>query len=252
MPTALIAEDEHILRSHLRQRLVDAWPELVIVAEAEDGEQALEHFEQFKPDIVFLDIRMPRLTGLEVARELAGRARVVFITAYDEYAVAAFEEGAIDYLLKPVTPERVAKLVARLKLADESIASSANETTQALLAAVNRALGRGPETQWIRATVGSTTRMIAVADVLFFKSDAKYTVVRTASGEALIRKTIQELLSELDSTVFWQIHRSTIVRVDAIDRIERDGGQSASLWLKALPESPLIVSRAFVHLFRST
>jgi len=252
MPTALIAEDEHILRSHLRQTLVEAWPELVIVGEAEDGEQALERFEQLKPDIVFLDIRMPRLTGLEVAREIAGKARVVFITAYDEYAVAAFEEGAVDYLLKPVAPERVAKLVSRLRLADESATSLASESTQALFTAVRRALGREAETQWIRATVGSTTRMIALTDVLYFKSDAKYTVVRTATGEALIRKTIQELLLELNPAVFWQIHRSTIVRVDAIDRIERDGAQGATLWLKALPQTPLVVSRTFVHLFRST
>ncbi len=250
MPTALIAEDEHILRSHLRQILADAWPQLSIVGEADDGEQALELFEQLKPDIVFLDIRMPRLTGLEVAREIAGRAQVVFITAYDEYAVAAFEEGAVDYLLKPVAPERVAKLVGRLKLAAETARNPAHERTQALLTAVNRALGRDPDTQWIRATVGSTTRMIAVADVLYFKSDGKYTLVRTANGEALIRKTVQELVAELDPAVFWQIHRSTIIRVDAIDRIVRDGGQNATLWLKALPDNPLVVSRAFLHLFR--
>jgi len=252
MVTALIAEDEHILRAHLRQRLLAAWPELSIVGEAENGEQALELFEQHAPQIVFLDIRMPRMSGLEVARELAGRARVVFITAYDEYAVAAFEEGAVDYLLKPVSAERVDKLVQRLKSATSIGEPPMSGVTEALLAAVNQVLGRNPDAHWIRATVGNTTRMISLDDVLYFKSDRKYTVVRTAGGEALIRKTIQELTCELDSSTFWQIHRSTIVRVDAIDRIERDGNQNAQLWLKAMPEVPLVVSRAFVHLFRST
>jgi DNA-binding LytR/AlgR family response regulator len=251
MTSALIAEDEHLLRRHLRQRLSDAWPQLDIVAEAEDGEQALELFERFTPDIVFLDIRMPRLTGLEVARKIAGRAAVVFITAYDEYAVAAFEEGAVDYLLKPIAAERVAKLVSRLKASAALPEEATRAATQTLLKAVNRVLNRDPDTQWIRASIGNTTRMIAMADVLYFKSDGKYTLVRTMRGEALIRKTIQELLAELDPAAFWQIHRGTIVRVDAIDRIERYGTQNATLWLKPLPDSPLVVSRAFVHLFRS-
>ena len=251
MVTALIAEDEHILRAHLRQRLLAAWPELSIVGEAQDGEQALELFQQHAPQIVFLDIRMPRMTGLEVARELAGRTRVVFITAYDEYAVSAFEEGAVDYLLKPVSPERIDKLVQRLKGATSTSAPPLSGVTEALLAAVNQVLGRNPDAHWIRATVGNTTRMIALDDVLFFKSDSKYTLVRTVGSEALIRKTIQELATELDAAIFWQIHRSTIVRVDAIDRVERDGNQNAQLWLKAMPEAPLVVSRAYVHLFRS-
>jgi DNA-binding LytR/AlgR family response regulator len=251
MPTALIAEDEQLLRRHLRQSLCDAWPQLDIVGEAEDGEQALELFEKLKPDIVFLDIRMPRLNGLEVAKTIAGRATVVFITAHDEYAVAAFEEGAVDYLLKPIAAERVAKLVGRLKTLSTVSAGATREAAQTLLKAVNRALNRDPDAKWIRASIGKTTRMIATADVLYFKSDGKYTLVRTMSGEALIRKTIQDLLMELDPAAFWQIHRGTIVRVDVIDRIERDGTQTGTLWLKPLPNSPLVVSRAFMHLFRS-
>ena len=244
MPTALIAEDEPMLRAQLRSRLAEAWPELAIVAEAENGEQALALFDAHAPDVVFLDIRMPVLTGVDVARQLAGRAHVVFVTAYDEYAVAAFEEGAVDYLLKPVSAERIAKVVARLK--DRLAATPMDLST--LLAKL--AARDGGALKWVRASLGSAMKMIAVDDVLYFQAEDKYTKVVTTDGEALIKKPIKELYEELDHDAFWQIHRATIVSLRAIARVERDWRDQPLIHQKNRPET-LTVSRTFAHRFKA-
>lgn len=217
MPTALIAEDEPLLRAQLRTRLAEAWPDLRIVAEAANGEEAQRQYDRHAPDVVFLDIRMPVRSGLDVARSIAGRCHVVFVTAYDEYAVAAFEEGAVDYVLKPVTPERVAKLVARLK----TRLAQAPLDIAALVARLAERDTGGP-LRWIRASLGAAMKLIPTEDVLYFQAEDKYTKVVTADGEALIKKPIKELYEALDPDTFWQIHRGTIVNLRAIARVERD------------------------------
>ncbi len=245
MPTALIAEDEPMLRAQLRLRLTQAWPELSIVAEAENGEQALALFEAHRPDVVFLDIRMPVKTGIEVAHELDGRAHIVFVTAYDEYAVAAFEEGAVDYVLKPVTPDRIAKVVDRLK----ARLSAPPLDLSALLARLAAEGGATGRLRWIRASLGNAMRMIAVDDVVYFQAEDKYTKVVTRDGEALIKKPIKELFEELDPEAFWQIHRGTIVALAAIARVERDFRDQPLILLRDRPEK-LTVSRTFAHRFK--
>jgi len=243
---ALIAEDEPMLRAQVRSRLSDAWPDLSEIIEAENGEHALALVLERAPDVVFLDIRMPRKSGLDVARALAGRCHVVFVTAYDEYAIAAFDEGAIDYLLKPVTAERMAKVVARVKA---RLASPPLD-----LAALLRKLAARDEAtaplKWIRASLGNTMQMIAVADVVYFRAEDKYTKVVTRDAEALIRKPIKDLYDELDQETFWQIHRATIVNLQAIARIERDFRDQPVITLKSRPER-LTVSRTFAHRFKS-
>ena len=246
MPTALIAEDEPMLRAQLKTRLTAAWPELEIVAEAGNGEEALALFDATRPDIVFLDIRMPVLSGLDVARKLAGRCHVVFVTAYDEYAIAAFDEGAIDYVLKPPMPERIAKVVERLKA---RIALAPMDLTALLAKLGAREDGIGP-LKWIRASLGASMRMIAVDDVLYFRAEDKYTKVVTADGEALIRKPIKELYEALDSQAFWQIHRGAIVNLRAIERVDRDWRGEPVIALKGRDEK-LAVSRTFAHRFKA-
>ncbi len=244
MPTALIAEDEPMLRAQLKSRLADAWPELEIVAEAGNGDEALSLAGEHKPDIAFLDIRMPVRSGLDVARELDGSCHVVFVTAYDEYAVAAFDEGAIDYVLKPPAPERIAKVVARLKA---RLAEAPLDLT-ALLAKL--AARDGGPLKWIRASLGASMRMIAVDDILYFQAGDKYTRVVTRDGEALIRKPIKELHDELDPDAFWQIHRGTIVNLRAVARVERDWRGEPVILLTDRDEK-LPVSRTFAHRFKS-
>ena len=246
MPTALIADDEPMMRAQLKARLVAAWPELEIVAEAHNGEEALALFDETRPDIAFLDIRMPVRSGIDVARELAGRGHVVFVTAYDEYAVAAFDEGAIDYVLKPPMPERIAKVVERLKT---RIALAPLDLTALLAKLANRDDGSGP-LKWIRASLGASMRMIAVDDVLYFRAEDKYTKVVTADGEALIRKPIKELFEQLDPESFWQIHRGAIVSLRAIERVDRDWRGEPVIVLKGRDEK-LAVSRTFAHLFKA-
>jgi DNA-binding LytR/AlgR family response regulator len=243
---ALIAEDEPLLRAQLMARLRDAWPEIDIAGEAENGTQALALIEALKPDVVFLDIRMPEMSGIDVAQKLAGRVHVVFVTAYDEYAVAAFDEGAVDYVLKPVTPERMAKVVARLKT---RIATPPADLTALLMKLAEREAAATP-LKWIRASLGATMQMIAVDDILYFQAEDKYTKVVTESGEALIKKPIKELFDELDHEGFWQIHRGTIVNLRAIARIERDWRDQPVISLKSRPEK-LTVSRTFAHRFKS-
>jgi len=246
MTTALIAEDEPMMRAQLKGRLAQAWPELQIVAEAQNGEEALALVEETKPDIAFLDIRMPVLSGLDVARELAGRCHVVFVTAYDDYAIAAFDEGAVDYVLKPPMPERIAKVVSRLKA---RIAQPPLDLT-ALLAKLATQEPAASPLKWIRASLGASMKLIAVDDVLYFRAEDKYTKVVTAEGEALIRKPIKDLYEELDPESFWQIHRSAIVNLRAIARVDRDWRGEPVIALKGRDET-LAVSRTFAHRFKA-
>ena len=246
MPTALIAEDEPLLRAQLRARLAEAWPELDIVAEAGNGEEALALARELRPEIAFLDIRMPVRSGLDVARELAGRCHVVFVTAYDDYAVAAFDEGAVDYVLKPPMPERIAQVVARLKT---RLALAPLDLTALLAKLAARADGPAP-LKWIRASLGASMKLIAIDDVLYFRAEDKYTKVVTADGEALIRKPIKELYEELDPDAFWQVHRGTIVNLRAIARVDRDWRGEPVIVLKDREEK-LAVSRTFAHRFKA-
>ena len=267
MPSALIADDEPMLRSQLRARLATLWPELRITDEAENGLQAVAAFDTGRreggaPDLCFLDIHMPGLSGLAAARrirELAGRApHIVFVTAFDAHAIEAFEHGAIDYVLKPFDTGRLAETVERLKdrvakPSDRTIVA-ASSAEQALLADLaERLSGLGPAKrstlQWIKASVGSTVRLIPVEDVLYFNADDKYTRVVTVVSVALIRKPIKELIAELDGERFWQIHRATLVNTHAIAGVVRGIKDSADLKLKGRPET-LTVSRAYLHLFR--
>ena len=246
MPSALIAEDEPMLRAQLKSRLAEAWPELTPIIEAENGEQALALFEAHKPDVAFLDIRMPILSGIEVARALDGRCHVVFVTAYDEYAVAAFDEGAVDYVLKPVTPERIAKVTARVKA---RLAMPPVDLATLLMKLAQREDAAAP-LKWIRASLGNVMQMIAVADVVYFQAEDKYTKVVTREAEALIKKPIKDLYDELDQEAFWQIHRATIVNLQAIARVERDWRDQPVITLKSRPEK-LTVSRSFAHRFKA-
>jgi DNA-binding LytR/AlgR family response regulator len=245
--SAVIADDEPLLRAQLRARLARAWPELEIVHEMENGRDIDNVLEARKPALFFLDIHMPGVNGLEAARVLAGRAHVVFVTAFDQYAVEAFERGAIDYVLKPFNEERLAITVARLKERLDSKPAMLEEIVEGLAA---RLAPRGSEhLRWIKASVGSNVRLIPVEEVLFFQSDEKYTRVVTVEAEALIRKPIRELLDELDPERFWQIHRATIVNVDHIASVRRGLKDQAEIALRDHGET-LVVSRAFTHLFK--
>ena len=253
--TAVIAEDEALLRQALVEQLGQSWPQLELLAQCEDGASALEAIAEHQPDVAFLDIRMPGLTGLEVAAAAADsspRTQIVFVTAFDQYAIDAFERGAIDYLLKPVEPNRLAATIQRLQA---RMASGANDAA-ALAALVDR-LGatlssRSPETPpltWITASAGRDTRLILVEDVAYFRADNKYTTVVTAQGESLLRTPIKELLPMLDPTYFKQIHRSTIVNLRAIASIARDDTGKGTVKLRQRPET-LAVSAPFMSLFR--
>lgn len=261
MPTALIADDEPLLREQLRSRLARLWPELKLVAEAANGAEALALFEEHEPDVVFLDIHMPVMTGLDAAR-LIGRGRskrtqIVFITAFDEHAIDAFERGAIDYVLKPFNETRLQETVTRLKehlqWAAAGTHSPAAEPTDlaAVLMQLTRHLGlaSGEYLRWIKASVGQTVRLIPVDEVLYFQSDEKYTRVALEDSEVLIRKPIKELLDELDPKQFWQIHRATVVNSRAIAAVLRGEHDRADLKLKGRSET-LTVSRNYTHLFK--
>ncbi|MGW8390838.1 LytR/AlgR family response regulator transcription factor [Pseudoduganella sp. HUAS MS19] len=252
--TAIIADDEEPMRDMLRKRLHEAWPELDIVAEAANGIEAIALAGQHQPDIVFLDIRMPGLTGIEAARMLFNRCHIVFITAYDQYAIEAFEQGALDYLLKPVNLERLktscGRLQARLGKTPNNIE---RQLSQLLQQSGRGAAGAGaPQAEylhWIQAQVGNSLRMISTREVLFFRADEKYTRVQTAQGEFLIRKTLKELEDELDPNEFWRIHRSTLVRVDAIAEVTRDLRGRQMVRVRNSTEE-LEVSRGNTHLFQ--
>ena len=234
-----------MLRAQLRARLVQAWPELAVTGEAENGEQAIALAAELKPDVAFLDIRMPVKDGLEVAAAIGNACHIVFVTAYDEYAVTAFEQGAVDYLLKPVTVDRMVKVVERLQ---QRLASPPLDLGSVLMRLAARD-GSGP-LRWIRASLGASMRLIPVDEICYFHAEDKYTKVVTAAGEALIRKTIKELFEELDPEVFWQVHRGTIVNLRAIARVDRDYRDQPLIVLKERPE-PLTVSRTFAHLFKA-
>ncbi|WP_182657232.1 LytR/AlgR family response regulator transcription factor [Stenotrophomonas lacuserhaii] len=250
---ALIAEDEELLRSALVEQLRRLWPELRIVAECEDGASALEQLAEKQPDIAFLDIRMPGISGIQVARalgELSPRTQVVFVTAYDQYAIDAFEQGAMDYLLKPVSDERLLgtreRLLARLP-------SARND--DAVLERLLQRLGNGqpradaPPLAWITASNGRDTVLIMLEDVVYFRADNKYTTVVTAAGESLLRTPLRELLEALDARQFRQVHRSTIVNMKAVAAVSRDDTGRGVLRLRDRPET-LTVSQPFMSLFR--
>jgi DNA-binding LytR/AlgR family response regulator len=254
MPRAIIADDERLMREQLRTRLVDVWPELEIVAEAKNGEEAVAAVREHAPDLAFLDIRMPGMTGIEAARAIGDACHIVFITAYNEYAVDAFEHGAVDYVLKPAERERLEVTVARLKKRLGQRPSDLGELLAKLSARLDAAEAPGAakasgRLQWIQASVGQQLKLIPVADILFFTSDEKYTRVQTESFEALIRKPIKELVEELDPEKFWQIHRSTIVNADAIAGVTRDFRGRQLVQVRGRPDK-LEVSRNYTHLFK--
>ncbi|GAB4478176.1 MAG: LytTR family DNA-binding domain-containing protein [Burkholderiaceae bacterium] len=243
------------MREQLRARLAEVWPELQIVAEAKNGQEAVQAVRTHRPDLAFLDIRMPGMTGVEAAREIGDACHVVFITAYSEYAIEAFEHGAVDYVLKPAERDRLEVTVARLKRRLGGKPQDLRELLAKLSAKLDgvsvngKAPSAKPYLQWIQASMGQQLRMIPVADVLFFMSDEKYTRVQTETYEALIRKPIKELIEELDPAQFWQIHRSTIVNAKAIAGVTRDLRGRQLVQLKNFPEK-LEVSRSFTHLFK--
>lgn len=247
MTSAVIADDEPLLRAMLRTRLARLWPELEVRHEMADGRDVDAVIAEHRPDLFFLDIHMPGVNGLEAARAIGDRAHVVFVTAYDEHAVEAFERGAVDYVLKPFNDERLGITVERLK---ERL-SAPPPSLDALVEQLAARLGARPaeRLRWVKASVGSSVRLIPVEEILFFQSDEKYTRVVTGDSEVLIRKPIRELLDELDPDKFWQVHRATIVNVDHIASVRRGLKDQAEISLKGHRET-LVVSRAFTHLFK--
>jgi DNA-binding LytR/AlgR family response regulator len=245
---AIIADDEETLRLYLKEKLAVAWPELLVGGEAGDGEAALRLIEENRPDVAFLDIQMPGISGIEVARRINAACAVVFITAHNTYAVEAFENEALDYVLKPVTEERLEKTVKRLK---ERLASPRPAPNVAeVIEKVARALERSPNhLQWIKAQHKDGVRLIPVGDVYYFRATDKYTVVRTKGGEHLIRKTIKELESELDPGQFWRVHRAAIVNARAIHVVDHSLSGGAIVRFKDVQDQ-LAVSRAYSHLFK--
>lgn len=244
--TAVIAEDEPVLRAQLKELLAEVWPELDVLGEAEDGFQAMRALEEHSPDVLFLDIQMPGVTGLEVARQASGRYHVVFVTAYDQYAVAAFEEGAVDYVMKPLSAARLAIACGRVKKRLTTAPANLNRLLGML---AQRGAQAHPYLRWINASQGADVRLITVDEICYFQSDAKYTRAVTPNSESLIRKPLKELLEELDPGSFWQIHRSTVVNVNAIAGVSRDFAGRLFVKLKARKET-LPVSQPFAHLFR--
>ncbi len=254
-PTALIADDEPLLRERLRAHLARLWPELLIVAEARNGREAIELFETHLPRVAFLDVHMPGLNGIDAARSIARRAEIVFVTAHEHYAVQAFEHGAIDYVVKPFDEARLADSVARLKArlaAPPSTSLPGIEAVLDKLAAELKLRGGGEGRkylQWIRASVASSVRLIPVEQIAFLRSDEKYTLVAWEGGEALIRRPIRELADELDPDSFAQIHRSVIVNLRQVAQVDRGFNDTAEVRLKGRREV-LPVSRSFLHVFR--
>lgn len=254
--TALIAEDEPLLREALRRQLATVWPELEIVAEARNGREAVRLFDERRPDICFLDVHMPGLSGVDAANHIGRRAHLVFVTAYDHYAVQAFAQGALDYLLKPVEQARLAETVSRLKERLQSSRPAIN--TEQLLQQLSAQLeklkgGKGEPLRWIRAQTGKTVRLIAIDDVDYLRSDAKYTTVAWRDGgkpaEAVVRTPLKELLEQLDADQFAQVHRSVVVNLRAIRHVKRHDNETAEIHVKGR-DDVLPVSRNYLHLFR--
>lgn len=246
-PTAIICDDEPAMRAQLRASLQNTWPELSILAEATNGNEAVTLANLHRPDIIFLDIRMPGQSGIEAAHILYKQAHIVFITAYDQYAIQAFDQGAIDYLLKPVDAERLGLTCERLRF-------RLTESPEDIAILIARLMDRNSHKKqkylcWIQASVGNSVRMISTKDILFFQAEDKYTRVQLANAQVLIRKSLKELVDELDPDEFWRIHRSTLVRVDAIVEVTRDIGGRQKVQLRHHPEH-LEVSRSYSHLFQ--
>jgi DNA-binding LytR/AlgR family response regulator len=254
-PSALIADDEPLLRKSLTRMLAEAWPELNIVAQARNGREAVEQFEALQPDICFLDVHMPGLSGVEAAQMIGRRAQLVFVTAFSDYAVQAFAQGALDYLVKPVEPARLADTVARLQ--ERLRAAQPLPDTELLLnqlAARLRKDAAPPPLRWIRASVGQSLRLIGVDEIDFLRSDEKYTLIAWRGdagkpGEALIRTPLKDLLAQLDATQFVQVHRSVVVNLRSISHVTRGDNETADIHLKGRGDV-LPVSRSYLHLFR--
>lgn len=252
--SALIADDEPLLREHLRLHLQREWPGLQMVAEARNGREAVALFEQHRPAVVFLDVHMPGMNGVDAARAIGTRAQIVFVTAFEQYAVQAFEQGALDYVVKPLDEARLATTVARLRqrLAQPTPDAGDGGLDNVLeqLARLVRSRATPPaRLQWIRASIGTTVRMIAVDQVVYLRSDEKYTLVVCESGEALIRKPIRELIDELDPEQFVQVHRSVIVNLRHVVQVTRGANETADIQLRGRQET-LPVSRSYLHRFR--
>ena len=250
VPTAVVADDERLMREQIIGRLRQAWPELSIVGEASNGREAVALVRSLEPDVAFLDISLPEMDGIQAAQAVAGEVHVVFVTAHDEHAIKAFEQGAVDYVLKPAEPERLAITCERLRERLKGAPDPMNE----LLVQLSQRLGSGTVKaheymRWVQASVGATIRMIPTSDILFFRAEDKYTRVQTSTIEALIRKPIKELIDELDPNEFWQIHRATVVRVDAIEQVSRNLRGQQIVHVKGRPDK-LEVSRTFNHLFK--
>ncbi|TDY35785.1 LytTR family DNA-binding domain-containing protein [Janthinobacterium sp. 75] len=257
--TALIADDEPLLRASLRRQLAECWPELLVVAEARNGPEALALFERHRPAVCFLDVHMPGLSGVDVASQIGDRAHLVFVTAYDQYALRAFEQGVLDYLVKPVQLARLAATVTRLRerLAAIQPGAASESLLRQLAAYLQAAPGPVPAPaalRWLRASVGPAVRLIPVDDVDYLKSDDKYTLVAWRDGgkpaEALLRHSLKELLVQLDPAQFQQIHRAVVVNLHAIRQVVRGAHETAEVTLKHRPEV-LPVSRTFLHLFKA-
>ena len=249
-PTAVVADDERLMREQIVGRLKEAWPELLIVGEAVNGRDAVAMVQSLEPDIAFLDINMPEMDGIKAAQALAGKVHIVFVTAYDQYAVRAFDQGAVDYLLKPVEPERVAVTCERLRERLQQKPDPMNDLLDQLSQRLGNA-GLKPREylRWVQASVGANIRMIPTSDILFFRAEDKYTRVQTEGFEALIRKPIKERIDALDPNEFWQIHRATVVRVDAVAQVSRNFKGNQVVHVKGRDEK-LEVSRSFNHLFK--
>jgi DNA-binding LytR/AlgR family response regulator len=250
MPTAIIADDEDLARDDLRRMLTIAWPELTIVAQCEDGTDTLDAIANFQPDVAFLDIRMPGMSGLDVAQATSGKCQIIFTTAYDNHAISAFNLGALDYLLKPLTQERLSQAVARLRARMESHMGAPE--LMRMMSELDKRLSQSRQTErmrWISASVGDTIHLFPIEEVLFFESDLKYTRVVTATNEAHVRLSLRELQQGLDLEQFWQIHRGTIVRASAIARARRDDLGGITVELRDHDER-LKVSRAYSWRFK--
>ncbi len=245
--SAVIAEDEPLLMAELRESLAELWPDLTIAGAAEDGVEALRLLDSRRPDILFLDIEMPGASGLDVAKTASGRCHVVFVTAYDKYAVAAFDQGAVDYVMKPFSAARLATAVSRVK---EKL-SSAPANLDDLVKALAQGGFRKKYIRWISAPQGNELRLITTDEICYVKADNKYTVIFTEDQEAVIRRSIRELVDELDPETFWQIHRGTLVNVSAIAGVSRDFTGRLRVRLKQRKET-LPVSNPYVHLFKGS
>ncbi len=253
-PTALIADDEPLLRESLVRLLANAWPDLEVLAQARNGREAIDFFEQHQPDVCFLDVQMPGKTGVEAAQHIGRRAHLVFVTAFVEYAIQAFEQGALDYLVKPVEPKRLAETVARVQ--ERIRLSQPAVDTEALLQQLTRALNpaNAGKLRWVRASVGQTVRLIAVEDIDYLRADEKYTQVawRDESGqpkEAVIRTALKDLIPQLDAEQFVQVHRSVVVNLEAVSHVTRGENETADVHLKTRKEV-LPVSRTYLHVFK--